>query len=52
MAEISALAIKRVVAWELAKKMSDDLDKFYDLWGKPILLGEWGYQIFQDPGLK
>jgi len=25
-----------------------DLDRFYEKWKKPIFLGEWGYQIFQN----
>ena len=28
--------------------MSRDLDRYYNQWKKPILLGEWGYQIFQE----
>lgn len=29
-------------------QMSADLDELYKMWNKPILLGEWGYQIHQD----
>lgn len=25
-----------------------DLDRFHEKWGVPIMLGEWGYQIFQE----
>lgn len=34
-----------VPAKTLAKQMSDDLDRFHEKWQKPIILGEWGYNI-------
>ncbi len=33
---------------KIAADMSADLDSFYAQWNTPILLGEWGYQIYQD----
>lgn len=33
---------------DIAKQMSSDLDFYYSKWKKPIMLGEWGYQIYQD----
>jgi len=30
---------------ELAKSLRDDLDLMYNKWRKPIILGEWGYNI-------
>lgn len=32
----------------VAQLTVNDLDAFYAQWNVPILLGEWGYQIFQD----
>jgi hypothetical protein len=32
----------------VADKMSSDLDKFYNKWKVPIILGEWGYNIEQE----
>ncbi len=32
----------------IVSQSSKDLDGFYKQWGKPILLGEWGYNIYQD----
>lgn len=31
-----------------SNSMSNDLDNLYKKWKKPILVGEWGYQIYQD----
>jgi hypothetical protein len=33
---------------QLAETESADLDRFYHKWRKPILLGEWGYHIYQE----
>jgi len=33
---------------QLATDMSNDLDRFYDKWKKPIMIGEWGYHIGGD----
>lgn len=33
---------------KIVDDMSRDLDRFYTKWHKPILLGEWGYQIYQN----
>lgn len=33
---------------KIASDMSSDLDSFHAQWNTPILLGEWGYQIYQD----
>lgn len=32
----------------LAETLSTDLDRFYQKWQKPILIGEWGYNIEQE----
>lgn len=34
--------------YSLATAMSDDLDRIHKKWNVPILLGEWGYQIYQE----
>lgn len=31
-----------------AKNLADDLDRIYAKWKKPIILGEWGYNIEQE----
>lgn len=31
----------------LVRATIEDLDRFHDRWGVPVLLGEWGYQIYQ-----
>ena len=33
---------------EMAKNMSADLDRFYNKWKKPIMIGEWGYHLDTD----
>lgn len=33
---------------EMADNMSKDLDRFHAKWGKPIMIGEWGYHIDTD----
>jgi len=33
---------------EIVQKTIRDLDNYYKQWKVPILLGEWGYQIYQD----
>ncbi|MFA7253156.1 MAG: hypothetical protein WC107_01215 [Patescibacteria group bacterium] len=32
----------------LADKMASDLERMYEKWQKPIILGEWGYNIEQE----
>jgi hypothetical protein len=33
---------------KIVRDMNNDLDEIYQKWKKPILLGEWGYQIYQE----
>lgn len=33
---------------QLVERTVNDLDGFYEKWNVPIMLGEWGYQIFQE----
>lgn len=33
---------------EIVKRTIQDLDNYYKRWKVPILLGEWGYQIYQE----